>query len=448
MYKYLAKIMDEILIAFLDVSKYIFIMLLLMIMDGIKYITPKQIDNIFLYSLMIYIAIHILLEKLCKYNLNKAIKILISVVIVGLSIIIPITFINSKWDMYTFIVSINFLVVSLKSVISAGRGLEKDREVNKFLYSVGIFIIIFIIMFSFSKIIDPIYLGCGKKYLVLYFVTGLMSLARLNLVEEYEQSNSISINKDKNIVRVNIISFAIIIISVISVSLEYVKRFANYLLEKILYLVVKLLGAIFQKVAGENFDIIKNKAEEAARPTVRAKEDLYLGEKGVKELTEEIKDYIPKQVEQFSADHGTLIITIVIIILLVVIGYIIYRSINSKQTKKQGGLLDEEKDFMFSLKDLKDSFRNITDKIQDSLNNKKLHEIRRVYIQCILKLNEKGIKYKKCYTPNEYKDIIMKGSSESKGFDIITKFYNDIRYGNKEVTEEQINTAKKIKDKI
>lgn len=448
MYKHLAKIMDEILIAFLDVSKCVFIMLLLMIMDGVKYITPKQIDNIFLYSLMIYIAIHLLLGKLSNHNLNKATKMLISAVIIGVSIIIPIAFINSKWDMYTFILSINFLAVSLKSVISAGRGVEKDREVNMFLYSIGIFIFIFIIMFLFSTIIDPIYLVCTKKYLGLYFITGLMSLARLNLVEEYEQSNSISINKDKNIVRVNIISFVIIVVSVISVSLEYVKRFANYLLEKILYLVVKIFGAIFQKVAGKNFDVIKGKVQESAKPVNRPRQELYLGEKGVKELAEEIKDYIPKQVKQFSAEHGTLIISIVAIILIIVIGYIIYRCINSKQTKKEGILLDEEKDFMFSLNDLKDSFRNIADKIQESLNNKKLHQIRRIYIQCVLKINEKGIKYKNFYTPNEYKDLIIKGTSESRGFDTITKFYNDIRYGNKEVTEEQINTAKKIKDKI
>lgn len=447
MYRFIAQSMEVILKAVLDVSKYIFIALFIVLADGIKKISIKEFDNIFLYCVIMYIIVNIFSKSVCKYNLNKYIKLIISSVIIGTSIVIPIVLINRAWDMYTFILSITFLIIAVKSILYADNGLDKDAELNNFIYSLVGLLIVFIFINIFKDIVSSNYIICFRKYLGIYFIIGFSSLARLNLVEQYEQNNQISINKDKNIVRVNIISLIIIGVSVMAVSSQYLKKSLIFVFTKLVYFFVNVFGWIFNLLFSDKFQKIK---EIEPKYKIVSEEEGFIAAAGriFGDLKEEIKDYVPREVREITATGVKIGIFILVIAIIIISGYVIYKKLNRKTKIEKDFILEEEKDFIFSLDDIKDSFRNIADKLQDVLKDKKLHPIREIYIGCVSKLNDKGIKYRKSYTPNEYSDVIKKESLQENGFDTITAFYNNMRYGNKEITEEQIAMAKEIKDKI
>lgn len=450
MYKYLIKSMEVILKALLDTSKYMYLILIFTIGCKIENVSSKELNNIFLYCIATYIIINVIVTKLLKYNLNKYFKIFISVAIIAVSVVLPIKVINKTWDMYTFFLSINFTLISLKSILYANDGLEREQELKNFTISLGLLMFSFMIVWILRAQVPEVYIQCIKKYLAIYFLMGVIGVTRLHLVEEYKKSNSIFVNKDKNILRVNIISILIITVSLTLVSMEQLINFLSVVFFRIHYYSVKFFGYILNGLFGNSADNLKNDLANRTAKPIKGDEPLTIlgvGYKRFEEFTEEMRDYIPQQVKKINTIPLKILTGIVVIIFILCIVYVIYKKLNFKPKVKEK-IADEEKDFIFSLNDLKDPFKKLSDSIQEFLNNKKIHPIRKIYIQSILKLNETSFKYKKWYTPNEYSKIIENNYEDKKEFGTITQYYNELRYGNKKITDEKINKAQNIVNKL
>jgi len=128
--------------------------------------------------------------------------------------------------------------------------------------------------------------------------------------------------------------------------------------------------------------------------------------------------------------------------------------INNKVEESDEG---EEKSFVINKGDILKGIRKPFNFMKNGISKiigkkgqsfKDLHVIRRIYFQVIIKLDKDGYKFSKHLTPNEYLIELEKKSFHQPGLDILTEYYNEVRYGKKLLCQDKINECIEIKNRI
>lgn len=325
---------------------------------------------------------------------------------------------------------------------------EEDKTPQMFtselvLLYIEIFLIGFFVNVFGSR---DLYLMLIKKYLLVFIVLSILQLMRLNLTTVYEGVNINTINKSKNILRFNILSIVI-------VSLILILVFTNYFGFGNLNYVIDLLKRIYQIFGKVIITVMYPLAWLLAK--ISKLLNLSFPEREDNSETEVEESKMQDMYDQEGSLNIEPILMVlkwsVFIIIGLVIIYIMYKKIrNIYISNKSTSSKDMEKEFVLSKRDIKKGIKkrfnqinNIISKYMEGNNLKNLPVIRRLYAEKVIKLNKQGYEYKKHYTPNEFKDYIN-SKKEEKSLELLTKYYNSARYGNKNITKKEIEEYIKL----
>lgn len=380
------------------------------------------------------------------------------IVLFALAISLASAFITSKEITIAFVVIyfIIYLLVWYKSMVSIID--ERDNESTKKSFKIGvIFFIIMVLIISVNngksitaqkiKMFFPLYVGASLSY-----------FATVNLATAYNKKNTNSLNKVKNIKIINLISTSLILLILLftltgffgvweKIFSSKIVKTVGFLLQKIIEFIVYPLALLITKTV----EYIYSRAKHSLF------EQLNNGERVEETETIVIEALSPKA--QFVIDILSTIIKwgIIIMIIYLIIIYIIKTINNRKLSKNKEEEDEEEKEFILSPKDIKKemgkSLRKIASNVSRLFLKPKNHSqdlpiIRRIYLDTILHIEEKGYKFQNYYTPNEYLSTIKDSKYINAGIKDLTDIYNDCRYSGKEPTKEKVEKCISIKNSI
>jgi len=336
-----------------------------------------------------------------------------------------------------------------------------DLQILRKTLLLNIVLVIILAMLSFALGSFHWYSNLIKVYLPAYMIISIIFLARTNLTTAYNEKNKNVINKSKNIQRFNIISTLIVIVLIIAIATDFFGVGSSNLITKgieniynilerfltlILYPVVWVISKVIEMIMGNsksNYQDISSGMEEASK----------------RQLERDLPDLSESHINEILLNviEGAKWFILGIIILAII--YFIYKNmreiyISNKVEESDEG---EEKSFVINkgdiIKGIRKPFKFMKNGISKIVgkkgqNFKDLHAIRRIYFQVIIKLDKDGYKFPKHLTPNEYLIELEKKSFHQPGLDILTEYYNEVRYGKKLLGQDKVNECIEIKNKI
>lgn len=300
------------------------------------------------------------------------------------------------------------------------------------------------------------------RYFPVYLIVSVLTLFRLVFLDAYDNRFKNTINSEKNIFRVNV--FSIVSISVVIVliltnyfgtgvgGVNFIYNVVNQIIDLILIglsYIVAGIDMVLMKVIGTNllniFMTILNFIVRFIDFVTRFGEDAN---------PEKVK-VTDKMVENI-ANIGK---NVALILIFLVIIFVIISKLRNVLNKKQRRItLDgEQKDFILKDELLNGSiislFKGMRNNLSNMFSKEKISNtlpiIRKIYIKVLKATAKKGHVFKKHYTPNEYLQKEIKGSSlDEIGFDQLTRYYNEVRYGKKKLNDKNIEEAQLIQDRI
>lgn len=263
--------------------------------------------------------------------------------------------------------------------------------------------------------------GYKTSYRLIYFMIGFFFLAIILFSFVFGVS-----------IQSNILSIFIKIVA-------WIYEILSQLLLLILYPVVRLIGPLMDRLINMIQDL---SADQEREPT-----ELNLGEENnfegieINEQNFEIPSYV----------YWGLLFAIIIVIVY----YMLKRL--KRRKEKQSANFSEERESIFTIKDLKEDLSSLMDSILKPLKfwnrKKKIYDtddpvmlIRKIYYQFLLKTN--GLfSYRKYQTPLEYYKVLTKRKSgiiiKEKEVKDLTQIYNQARYYQK-VTDTDVKNAEEI----
>lgn len=256
-------------------------------------------------------------------------------------------------------------------------------------------------------------ISSGGLFFILYSVVHVI---RTNVITEYEHNTSETIQKEKNIVVVNMVAMLAMLLCffirnhVIDIFLIVVFGvcFLFYLLLKVLGLVV---GSIFNGILWFLQLVFGYEVPKAEQ---------------TEEATTIIETIISEEEMELITSNDSWIIIIGIIILVIVTIFIVrkvYRTLGSKENVEG---TSEEKEFIFQSSDFLKPWK---DKVKQMVVYSGLSKVRRKYIQTVNHCIKEGFQWKNSFTPNDYLRSVDRKTVVSKyNLEEVTKQYNEERY--------------------
>ena len=256
-------------------------------------------------------------------------------------------------------------------------------------------------------------ISSGGLFFILYSVVHVI---RTNVITEYEHNTSETIQKEKNIIIVNIVAMLAMVLCffirnhVIDIFLVVVFGvcFLFYVLLKVLgYFVGSIFNGILwflQLVFG--YEVPKAEQTEEATTIIETI------------LTEE-------EVEMITSNDSWILIIGIIILVIVAIFIVrkVYRALGSKESVEG---TSEEKEFIFQSSDFLKPWK---DKVKQLVAYGSLSKTRRKYIQTVNHCIKEGYQWKNSFTPNDYLRSVDRKTVVSKyNLEEVTKQYNEERY--------------------
>ena len=256
-------------------------------------------------------------------------------------------------------------------------------------------------------------ISSGGLFFILYSVVHVI---RTNVITEYEHNTSETIQKEKNIVMVNMVAMLAMLLCffirnhVIDIFLIVVFGvcFLFYLLLKVLGLVV---GSIFNGILWFLQLVFGYEVPKAEQ---------------TEEATTIIETIISEEEVELITSNDSWILIIGIIILVIVTIFIVrkvYRTLGSKENVEG---TSEEKEFIFQSSDFLKPWK---DKVKQMVVYSGLSKVRRKYIQTVNHCIKEGFQWKNSFTPNDYLRSVDRKTVVSKyNLEEVTKQYNEERY--------------------
>lgn len=420
-----------------ETLKCLNVLILFLAILGLNYSGKESFRLIGVSGVVLYVLTTATIKFINKNNKDKNIKFFISIV---LDFIISFAIIkNVPWDYKPYCV-LYFLGIILFASLHYGNNIEDvNGFIKKYAYST-LFFLTFVLLMQGQE-----YFQVTKIYFPLYMIMSILYIMQVNILEEYNDVSANLINEDRNIRRFSIVSIFITVMSVCIFTTDFFKKiyyFVSHIIETLVYI-------IYQPVSWLMIWFYQKFLINATEQHKKFIESRASDENKKKLLEESLKQELLKKEAIYENKVAVIIIKVFIIAMFIglvcFLIYIIYKEVMKIKIKHiQLDTLDgEERSFVFK-KDKSGKTkgkRNIGDL-------KDLHVIRRIYIEVIKILKSKGIEYKSAYTPNEYGSVIQNTDFKSKNVDELVNIYNNLRYGNKTISKEDVNKAYKIKDNL
>lgn len=445
MINFIDSITDFVLKAFFEIYRVFLIIIVSLVLMFGEFETNNIIYCSFIIILLSYVLSNIILRKSNKESKLHRLLIIAGIIINAIILIFLFDYLSIylKISIFTY-----FLLIWLQGIKIAINNNNNNTEsyILKFIISIVIIICLGSIVCLTNIDFIKTFL---QNHLFSYFFIALILIARISLYSAYSGNRKITINKKKNTLIFSIITnFLIVTISLFSFySKSYLKSIFKYL-SRLLLNLIQLFITLLYNIWNFLVEMFIKEPQNLENERVK-------NESLISNLMEIIKDWestgnpffinilnILKRVLIF------LIISLIIIFLL----YNIYKiSRHIFKNKTNDGEEDEIKDFVLSKKDILNNLKNPFNKLSKNISklfnkDKSLHIIRQIYIDIIIMFYKKGYEFKKSFTPNEYIETIEKNAY--KELISLTKYYNIIRYSNKNITDEEISNAIKIKNEI
>lgn len=437
-----------------EIMRYVLVMITILGFLFFNDLKTLNINFVLFFGIVNYGLSYIMADYLKKRShQNSYMKIIFPIIGIGACIVSVLYLQDIQIPTFKLAVMVVYILLWKKGMDSNinDDDIQTIRKVMLFSLII-ISIVVFFAMFVTAFTVTGWYLNMFKIYVPVYLIVTLLYMDRVSRTNAYSRYYTNTINKEKNINRFNIISTSIVVLCLLtifvgeySIVLKSGFNVINKVLEIILYPVALLgakLSSFMEKLFARRIEDIDFKGNN-------------ISDEAKKEIAEKWLSIGPDKYGNQIVQIINIFKWILFAIFVGVVGYLLYKNFRELfYTEKENEVEGEEKDFVLptakSLSKLKKSFSNLGDRFRRHSNNiKGLPTIRRIYIQMVEKLKDKGYEYKKNYTPNEYLSNIDKEETyRQKGFDIITEYYNKLRYGNKELDENEIKNALEIKEQM
>ena len=277
-----------------------------------------------------------------------------------------------------------------------------------------LFVLVYASIVCFFMTYDALYYTISSSGL-FFVMFSVVYCIRTNVITEYEHNTTETIQKEKNIIIVNLVSlFASVgcflirnhivdILMLVILGFVYGCYFAVKVLVNLLLSCTNMLFYVL------NF-IPKVNVEEANAESFFAVVDEYLSDYG--------HQYIPPNYTWLY---------IVGIVVGIFFGYLLIRKLYRHFTSKEDDSHTyEEKEYIFDSSEL---LKNVQDKLKQLKAYAQLSKVRKQYIQTVNKCIEEGYQWKESFTPNEYLRSMDRDKIVQK-YDLenLTQQYNEERY--------------------
>lgn len=402
-----------------------------------------------------------LTNYLCAYALNNYVlresivndknKFVIGLASVVISFLSATITSGEKIAIHVVIYFIMYLFVWYKSITSITEKKDLSSARNSFVAKIVFIICMIIFLNIFAE--DSITLQKLKMFFIIYVGVALSYFATINLENAYNRKYTNSLNKMENIKIINMITTIIILIILLFTVTGFFGIWDKVMSSNIVMTIGNTLLKIIEIILYPIVLIIMKIAEKIYRRGNFSELDGLNTTEGI----EGTEDFIREDLSPAAEAVLTTLFNIIKWTILILIIYLIIRQIIKAINRK--ALIsneedDEEKEFILTPKDIrnkiKKSLNNIVINVKRifSKPNSELPIIRRIYLETILILEEKGFKFSSYFTPNEYLSTLEDSKFKNANITYLTETYNDCRYGNKEPTEENIDNCIKIKKDI
>lgn len=410
-------------------------LIIAMYISGLEYSGKRHFQLIAVVGVALYISITITIHYLNKNNKGKGIKYVIAIIAETVLVILILKSIPWQYKPYC---AIYFLAIIFYATIHYDKSFyEEDTFLKKYVVS-SLIMLEYFIMLSGLKYVEVV-----KLYFPFYIIMSVIYIIQLNIMEQYRDISANLVNENKNIKRFNIIAIFITVSSCLIFITDFFKEIfdvAYWLVQKLLYEFFMLCGPIIYMISKAIvFPLIGRN---------RMVEDASKQDDKKKLLEESMKIEEVKKNLVYNNPTASIVIKVILIvmfaILICTVIYIIYRKFMISGMLKDCSIdsLDgEERSFVFKKEKMQKENKS-------KENLKELHVIRLIYIDVIKNLKTRGVEYKNYYTPNEYNSLIENTRFKSKNIGELINIYNSLRYGDKNISEEDINKAYKIKEDL
>lgn len=374
-------------------------------MTDVSYKGTKELNSLFFSGVILYLLIILLIKFLFNRTKLKLINSFVSIITllcISYYILSKIIFEYHRFYIFYLLAIMILAILSFK---------QEDNSIiairDKYILS---FLLLITLLWSIKNFAQAI-----KIYFPLYLIMCLLSFIHEKIFKEYNDATANIINEKRN---KEVFNLSLVFLSSVII-IFFTTDFYNN--------VFFYMKSFFSRA-------------------------LYFILKPISKIVNLFYKYVLYKAVNWGGDPGELINPVSVIIIWIVVGWCILLFIYSIILKKNIKL---RKEYFGIWDSIRDRFISCMEKLggsaigegkRDAINN--LHQIRKIYIDLVKILNKKGIDYDKSYTPNEYEEIIK--NTELKDTDIseIIKIYNEVRYGNKNVSKEDIWRAYKIKNNM
>ncbi|HAZ37173.1 MAG TPA: hypothetical protein DEF85_04210 [Clostridiaceae bacterium] len=350
---------------------------------------------------------------------NKAASYIFSILI-----FLPLFIPSSTAELIYKIVVVTFCLVLTyigSKNISYGQSLE---EVKKETIAIGVLFIISFLGNSLKYFEDS-----SAEYVMVYFVSSIILLRMQRYYDNVKDNNK------ANIQRFNIIAPLLILCITIILSLETVRNAVLNFLVKAYLIFADILGTLltwlfyaigFLIMIASN--AIKKLIERLDKKDLPPEEESF----------NDIKHFAEKNKGKLQGIHDSkmlaLIFKIALIALILYIFYRIYKKNYGKNAKEEKDYEAEEREFIKKEDNVKHTLFN---RIINTFNfNKEENEIRNKYKKFMKICIKKGIPINGSDTTGDI-NTKSKGAFNSSNLNVLRCIYIKVRYGNKNINEEE-----------
>lgn len=355
----------------------------------------------FVYIFALYFVCLFLQIKQVKYH-----KIGLFVVSVGLSYLC-----FHSYPIYAFLSGILYFYLGTLIFIMVGnRKMYLQDELKIILFA-----LIYVASVCFFIQNTPLYFTISN--LGIFFVMlSVVYLIRTNVIVEYEHYTNETIQKERNIVLVNLVSLAVGLFCFI---------IRGHIIDLLLvsFLAVIYLGYFFFKIVATVFAYIGNVVFYVFNFIPKAEMD----ESEAESLLDTTEQVLQEMTQEVVVADNTWFYVLAILFSIVV-GYVIFRKLYRRFASYEANEdIIEEKEYIFDSSELFKGWKDKLSRLQAYAN---LSKVRKQYVKTVNKCIEEGFEWRSSFTPNEYlRSIDKKQVVQKYDFDKLTKAYNEERYG-------------------
>lgn len=289
------------------------------------------------------------------------------------------------------------------------------------------------------------------RFFPFYVLSGFLYLYQMNMISVYNDSESNTMNKKRNISRFNRIWMGTLIVIFIFMQTRFIAEWVMRFFSLIFNAITRVLYFLLMTVGYPLVWIFDKLFEYLLRAVALFRSEMH---EIVSELAPpEMPDF--QEVEEVvqMSDGFAFLLNALTWLFFISIGLFFilkaYKSLNrKKEDPSSTETIVEEKAFVFNYKEVLKDLMKPLKKLEERIFNKKfdgLPEVRKLYIQYLSYYETKNKSIHPAQTPNEYYHTLNNGLVNLSLFEKLTGLYNKVRYGDKTLDIAENKEVKNIK---